>query len=150
MTDVKVAVKLGDLEFSAEGDKTWVGQQLDKVLAKADTITSSDEKKPGDGKSASGKSTGGAKGKVPPLSTYLNNKSIPNQVAKFLATAAWLDERAGTPSQHTTANVSRALRPSSETNQRYAVFGPKCEERVLRKGWQAVPRNGRGPQVTRY
>lgn len=35
MVDAKIQFKLGAIEFTGEGEKDWIAQQLDKILEKA-------------------------------------------------------------------------------------------------------------------
>ena len=35
MTDAKIQIKLGQIDFSGEGQQEWVAKQLDKVIEKA-------------------------------------------------------------------------------------------------------------------
>ena len=39
MTLVKIKIKVGSLEFDAEGDKDWVSKQLDKIIDKANSLS---------------------------------------------------------------------------------------------------------------
>jgi len=41
MADVKIQMKIGDIEFSGEGEQGWVGKQLEKILNAAPTIAAS-------------------------------------------------------------------------------------------------------------
>ena len=38
MADVKIQIKVGGVEFSGEGDKEWIGKQLDKILEKVEDL----------------------------------------------------------------------------------------------------------------
>jgi hypothetical protein len=46
MADVKIQMKIGEVEFSGEGEQAWVGAQLDRILKAAPTIVSSTPRTP--------------------------------------------------------------------------------------------------------
>src|SRR6266480_1122854 len=111
MRQVKIQIKVGDVEFSGEGEQGWVSTQLERILKAAPAIVgakTSGSHPPAsehsDGKiSAAGSQT---------LASILRDKSAStNQVKKFLATAAWLQGRG--KKRLTTADVTRALKDSN-------------------------------------
>jgi hypothetical protein len=114
MSDVKIQIKVGDVEFSGEGEQAWVATQLERILKAAPTIVAA---KPRTQRAESDHPPGG--GPESPaasqtLASFLRDKSAAtNQVKKFLATAVWLHARG--KRRLTTADVSRALKDSSQT-----------------------------------
>lgn len=114
MADAKIQFKLGAIEFTGEGEKDWIAQQLDKILEKAPNLVAL----------ASVKAAGGGGGHNPmgpdpqiaekTLSTFLKEKNVTsNQVKKFLATAIWLEAKG--KQRMTTSNVTKALKDSNQT-----------------------------------
>lgn len=120
MGDANIAIKVGSIEFSGQGEQGWVADQLDKILAKAEELMAL----AGAGEAAeheNGLSDGGHKpmgadseiGKRP-LPTFLSEKNAAkNQTKKFLATAVWLEAK-GT-ARLTTGDVSKALKDSNQS-----------------------------------
>jgi hypothetical protein len=115
MSDTKIQIKVGVVEFSGEGNQEWLSSQLDKVLAKMPEllkirVTASDSShdpqvgKLGETKGATTKN----------LALFLKEKSATTvQTKKFLATAAFLQLKGNT--RTTTADVSKALKDSNQT-----------------------------------
>jgi hypothetical protein len=116
MSEAKVSIKVGDFEFTGEGEQEWVAAQLDKILAKADFLIklsppqTSEDKEPGVPKQM-GPDAGIAKKTLPGFLTEKN--ATRNQVKKFLATAVWLEAKGKT--SLTTADVSTALRTANQS-----------------------------------
>ncbi len=97
----KVEIKIGNLNFSAEGDQAWLSEQLAKVIKAAETITQAEPI------AAKGDKPGEVKGHVS-LASYLKTKGgETKQVQRFLATAGWLRHRGTT--ELDTAAVAKAL-----------------------------------------
>src|ERR1041384_2419518 len=112
MSQVKIQIKVGDVEFSGEGEQGWVSTQLERVLKAAPSIvgakpigrstSSGDHNSPS---SAAGSQT---------LASFLRDKNAStNQVKKFLATAIWLHSKG--KKRLGTADVTRALKDSNQT-----------------------------------
>ena len=119
MSEAKIEIKVGQIQFSGEGEQDWVAKQLDKILAQAeklvqlappedsgDTTPSSDgEHKP------MGKDSSIAHKTLP---IFLSEKNATkNQVRKFLATAVWLEAKGQNRMQ--TSDVTAALKASNQT-----------------------------------
>lgn len=130
MGDAKVTIKIGEFEFSGEGEQEWVATQLDKVLAKADFLIKltppieSETRKTENLKQMEPDNEIAKKSLVGFLTEKNATKS---QVKKFLATAVWLEAKGKTPL--TTAHISSALsaahqskigNPSDTLNQNVA------------------------------
>lgn len=104
----KVEIKIGNLSFTAEGDQTWLGEQLSKVIEAAETLPphAADSGNPQNAKPAETKKLVGAVNES--LASYLKAKGgETKQVQRFLATAGWLHRRGVT--QLDTAAVAKAL-----------------------------------------
>ncbi|MDP2960647.1 MAG: hypothetical protein Q8N71_04410 [candidate division Zixibacteria bacterium] len=115
MADVKIQFKLGGIEFSGEGEKDWIGQQLDKILEKAPKLVAL---APAGG---TGVGLGGGRTPMGPdpqiaaktLAAFLKEKNATsNQVKKFLATAIWLEAKG--KRRMITSDVTKALRDSNQ------------------------------------
>lgn len=98
MAGVKIEIRLGEIEFKGEGDKEWIGEQLDKLLEKSsDLVKLSALRPPGPPPlELSDAKTNASKINYPDiarktLTTFLQeNKAQTNQVKKLLASAIWL------------------------------------------------------------
>jgi hypothetical protein len=119
MADAKIEIKVGQIEFSGEGQQDWVAKQLDKILAKAEDLVAlvpapqdtgtggsgTDERKPmGKDSAIAGKT----------LPSFLNEKGASKpQVKKFLATAVWLEAKGKKGIE--TSDVTKALKNSNQS-----------------------------------
>jgi hypothetical protein len=115
MSDVKIHVKVGDVEFTGEGEQGWVATQLDRILKAAPGIVAA---KPNvsHGLTEPHAHTRTQESQVgsQTLASFLRDKNAStNQVRKFLATAVWLHARG--KRRLTTADVTRALKDSNQT-----------------------------------
>ena len=119
MSDAKIEIKIGQIQFSSEGEQDWVAKQLDKILAQAEKLVqlAAPEDTGGDG----GDADGGRKpmGKDPLIATktlpvFLAEKgATKNQVRKFLATAVWLEAKGKTRLE--TRDIAAALTAANQT-----------------------------------
>lgn len=119
MSEAKIQFKLGAIEFSGEGEKDWISQQLDKILKQApqllaiapaliDTTTNNV----------------GAAHQIPmaadpaiaqkTLVSFLGKAkgAAQSQVKKFLATAVWLEAKGKT--RIATGDIVQALKDSKQ------------------------------------
>jgi len=115
MSDVKIQVKVGDVEFTGEGEQGWVATQLDRILKAAPGIVAA---KPAVSHGATDPHTHTRTQESEigsqTLAGFLRDKNASsNQVKKFLATAVWLHARG--KKRLTTADVTRALKESNQT-----------------------------------
>jgi hypothetical protein len=118
MPDSKLQIKIGDLEFTAEGDPSWLEKQLDKVLEKSPTLMAQQTSLPAKSAPAS---TDAHTPMAPdpgistkPLATFLKEKgATSNQVKKFLATAVWLESKGN--SRMATGDVVKALAGANQS-----------------------------------
>lgn len=116
-SDAKIRLKIGKIEFMAQGDREWLATQFDKVLELApDLLSASDENGLLDedvDEDASTDQNGEDVSKVP-LAKFLKRcDANGNQVKRFLATALWLTER-GT-ARPSTSDVSKALKDNHQS-----------------------------------
>lgn len=137
MAQSKIEFRLGDLHFVGEGDKSWVTQQLDKIINKAPSLLRVGGSGEGDnfldvteknyGNKASGKTRNNGGGRksaksiptpqvsgvksaaqLKELSSFIKSKAASNQRAKFLAAAIWLNKKG--KNEIVTRDVTRALK----------------------------------------
>lgn len=119
MSEAKIQFKLGSIEFSGEGEKEWISQQLDKILQQAPEllkIVPSSVITTTPSSSATGHHPMVADPVIAqqPLATFLKAKNATvTQVKKFLATAIWLEAKG--KSRMTTTDVTQALKASNQT-----------------------------------
>lgn len=119
MSDAKIEIKIGQIQFSGQGEQDWVAKQLDKVIAQAEKLiqlASLPDADDGDG-------DGGDHDPKPmkpdaaiakkTLPAFLSEKSATtNQVKKFLATAVWLEAKGKNRLQN--KDVTVALRTANQ------------------------------------
>ena len=123
----KIEIKIGGMSFSAEGDQAWLSDQLTKVIEAASKIPAANLAPSGnvstdDGQKIATKSS---------LSAYLKAKGAEkNQVARLLATAAWLFRRGQT--ELTTKAISKAL---SDHHQKKLTNAADCLNQNCSKGY---------------
>ena len=118
MATAKIDFALGIITFSAEGDETWVSDQLDKILEKAPSLMTIAPMMQSVSQSAST-----APGQPSPFSdssiaaqslpNFLRAKEARSGFKKFLATAIWLHAK-GTPKLSTT-DINKALKDCSQS-----------------------------------
>ncbi len=116
MTNAKIDIKIGQIQFSGEGEQDWVATQLDKIIAQAEKLIQlSPDENPADEEDGRhtpmGKDSAIAKKTLP---VFLSEKSATkNQVKKFLATAVRLEAKG--KEKLTTRDVSKALADSRQS-----------------------------------
>ena len=116
MTEAKIEVKIGQIQFSSQGDQDWVAKQLDKILSQAEKLIqlapeAQEEQPDVSGRKPTGKDSGIAKMTLP---AFLSERgAAKNQIKKFLATAVWLDAKGQKRIQ--TRDVTRALKDSNQS-----------------------------------
>ncbi len=148
-TSGKIEIKVGTISFSAEGEQSWLAEQLEKVLEAAKSagaIQGAVEEK-------SVIQNAGTKAEfTTSLGAFIKAKGGDrNQVKRFLATAGWLARR-GTDTL-ATASVTSALsqhRQASLTNPAHClnqnVSKGHCEKKgsgffITPEGWSALGEN---------
>lgn len=133
MTDGKIQFKLGVVEFVGEGEKDWVGKQLDKILEKAPELINIVPIQ------TTSYSSGESRNPMSPdpkiaaktLAAFLKDKNATSsQVKKFLATAVWLESKGKL--RLTTSDVTSALKDS---NQKSLGNPADCLNQNVSKGY---------------
>lgn len=115
MSDTKIQVKIGAIEFSGEGEKEWLAAQLDKLLAHAPKLLANAIDAPTAGKDngqAPIQEDSGIASKT--LVAFLQEKNATTvQVRKFLATAVWLESKGN--KRLDTRDVVHALKDANQS-----------------------------------
>jgi len=120
MSDSKIQIKVGIVEFSGEGDQAWLSSQLDKILLKIPELLKMElaspihKPTPKKENKDSAAVTNGRQDKPKNLAIFLKDKSATtNQTKKFLVTAAYLQLNG--KSRLTTSDVVAALKSSNQS-----------------------------------
>jgi len=115
MSEAKIEIKIGQIEFSGNGQQEWVAKQLDKILAKAEdliTLAPPPEQPAGDNKHKPMKKDLSIAEKT--LPSFLSEKNATkSQIKKFLATAVWLEAKG--EKRLSTGDITRALKDSNQS-----------------------------------
>lgn len=136
MSEAKIQVKIGEIDFLGEGEEKWVAAQLDKILAQAKGLQASTPTPPpmgvgGSAGHAKADSASHQTGTSDPLGTFLKVKNVgTNQVNRFLATAIWLASRGS--DKPTTQDVTNALK---ENHQQKLKNPADCLNKNVKKGF---------------
>jgi len=116
MSESKITIKIGSIEFSGEGDANWLEKQLNKIIDKApDLVAISTENSTGNNDEGKhhkpiGRDSGIAK---KALGTYLQERNATaNQNKKFLVTAIWLESKGS--KRLKTNDITKALRDANQ------------------------------------
>ncbi|MDB4919501.1 hypothetical protein [Mucilaginibacter sp.] len=119
MSNSKIQIKVGIVEFSGEGDQDWLALQLDKIIAKVPELLKIELATPGkETNDAIGDKLDASKTnssfKTSNLATWLKDKgATTNQVKKFLATAAYI--QIGGKDRLATGDIVAALKKSNQS-----------------------------------
>lgn len=116
MSDTKIQIKIGIVEFSGEGDQEWLSSQLDKILVKIPELLKIEVATSGSHHGNQIEKPDGLKEipKIKNLALFLKEKNATTvQTKKFLATAAFLQLKGS--NRTTTAEISKALKDSNQT-----------------------------------
>lgn len=102
MTNSKIEIKIGIIEFSGEGDQEWLAEQLDKIIEKAPEFINSgvalaqptpelknETLKDNQVKAAS------SNVQKKPLASFIKDKSPKTQPQLFLVTSIWIHDNLG-------------------------------------------------------
>ncbi len=144
MGEAKVDIKIGETQFSGQGDQDWISKQLDKILAQAEKLLlfaplPQVEQSDVSGHKPMGKDSTIAKTTLP---SFLNEKgATKNQVKKFLATAVWLEAKG--KNRLETNDITNALK---ESNQSRLGNAADCLNKNIAKGY--CEKNGKQFFVT--
>ena len=113
MSDSKINIKIGQIEFSGEGHPDWLASQLDNVLSKVPLLLKFDLNSVDLPKQQNGISSSNHMKASTTLATWLKDKAATtNQNRKFLATAAYL-QKSG-KERLTTSEVTESLRSTNQ------------------------------------
>lgn len=120
MNTSKIEVSIGNFSFSGEGEASWLAEQLDKILERAEKLVNMAPQAPAASPAQSGQSHTPADFSrandiaQKSLVTFLKEKdAATNQVQKFLATAAWLEAKG--QNRLATRDISAALKNASQS-----------------------------------
>ena len=133
MSEAKIEIKIGEIQFSSQGEQEWVAQQLDKILAQAEKLIELAPPTPptpqeGIEHKPMGKDPAISKKTLP---SFLSEKdATKNQVRKFLATAVWLEAKG--KSRLVTSDVTGALTASNQSRLGNAA---QCLNENVGKGY---------------
>jgi len=133
MSESKIQIKVGSVEFVAEGDPAWITKEVDKFIKEVPGLSKISP--------PSGGNLGGGGGHAPmgtdaviaskPLATFLKERDATvTQVKKFLVTAVWLEAKG--KGRLTTSNVTEAL---SAANQSRLGNAADCLNQNVGKGF---------------
>ena len=114
----KIEVTVGEFSFRGEGEPDWLAKQLDKVLDRAESLVKLAPTQSSDSPSNTAQKPADFSGNpeiaTKTLVSFLKDKNATtNQVAKFLATSAWLEAKGQT--RLSTSDVTKALKQASQT-----------------------------------
>lgn len=136
MSDAKIDIKIGQIQFSGQGEQDWVAKQLDKIIAQAEKLIALapvSEANDDDGGGGGGDHTPmkpDASVAKKTLPAFLTEKGAStNQVKKFLATAVWLEAKGKNRLQ--SKDVTEALRVANQTKLKNPAL---CLIRNVSKG----------------
>src|SRR5690554_3241347 len=115
MSEAKIEITIGQITFSGEGDPSWLSEQLDKILDRAESLLSltpapavSAVSGINEGGNEAADLSGHSEISTKPLAIWLKEKGADtNQNLKFLATAIWLESKGQNRLQ--TKDVTSAL-----------------------------------------
>lgn len=112
MAEAKITLKIGEIEFSGEGEEKWIEKQLDKIFDKAEELIAIAPSQQSKSNSHNPMGNDPAIAKKA-LSTFLQEKgATTNQTKKFLATSAWLEAKG--QNRLKTGDVTKALKDSQQ------------------------------------
>lgn len=138
MGQAKIEITIGQISFSGEGDSSWLSEQLDKILDRAENLLSlvpsqgihAVQEVNGVGHEAANFS-GHAEIASKPLAIWLKEKGADtNQNLKFLATAIWIESKGQSRLQ--TKDVTSAL---STANQKRLGNAAECLNQNVKQGF---------------
>lgn len=133
MSEAKVVIRVGEFEFSGEGDQVWVAEQLDKILSKMDTLIKLAPPPVAPDAQGLHKAPMGADAEIAKktLPTFLSEKGASkNQMKKFLATSVWLEAKGKI--RLNTGDIAKALK---DANQNKLSNPSDCLNKNVAKGY---------------
>ena len=137
MSEAKIEIKIGEITFSGEGESSWLSEQLDKVMDRAEELMAlapqpvSPSVNPANTTTHEADLSGHNEIATQPLALWLKSKNAESvQTAKFLATAVWVEAKGQKRLQ--TKDVTSAL---SNANQRRLNNASDCLNQNVKKGF---------------
>jgi len=135
MSEGRIEVKVGEVQFLGQGDQDWVNQQFEKFLAHVrELIQLARAIQPQEATDSAGSKLESAEEAIAgrTLPSYLTSvNAMKIQVKKFLATAVWLEDVKGQKGIKT-GDVTKALKES----QLGRLGNPSdCLNKNVRNGW---------------
>jgi hypothetical protein len=132
MSEGKIEIKIGQIQFSGSGEQDWVAKQLDKIIAQAEKLiqlTPQEEQSDEGGNDKPIRKDPSIAKKTLPV--FLGEKNATkNQVKKFLTTAVWLESKG--KQKMTTRDISKAL---SDSHQSRLGNPSDCLNQNVSKGY---------------
>lgn len=138
MSEAKIEIKIGEIAFSGEGESSWLSDQLDKIMDRAEELMAlapvqappsteapaTNLHKPADLSEHNEIAS-------QPLALWLKSKNADSvQTSKFLATAVWVEAKGQSRLQ--TKDVTSAL---SNANQRRLSNASDSLNQNVKKGF---------------
>lgn len=134
MSEAKIEIRIGDVSFSGEGEPSWLSEQLDKILDRAEQLIAISPVVNTPVVQASHEAadlSGHNEIASMPLATWLKHKNAESvQNSKFLATAIWLEAKGKNRLQ--TKDITSALR---NANQKRLNNPSDCLNQNVGKGF---------------
>lgn len=137
MSESKIEIKIGEITFSGEGEPSWLSEQLDKILDRAEGLMSLapavTTPSPPNGNSYHKAADLSGYGEIAskPLAVWLKDKNAEtNQTLKFLVTAVWVESKGQNRLQ--TKDITGAL---SNANQKRLGNATECLNQNVKKGF---------------
>ncbi len=119
MSESKIEIKIGEVQFSGEGDKEWLAEQLDKILAQAKELVelSPSQPSPSQAPAATHQPADFSKNSSisnQTLAKFLkSNNATTAQVDKFLVTAIWCEAKG--KNRLKTSDITTALKNANQS-----------------------------------
>ena len=136
MSEAKIEIKIGEITFSGEGEPSWLSEQLDKILDRAEELVSLAPEAPATATASSPSHvaadlSGHNEIASQPLAVWLKSKNADSvQNTKFLATAVWCEAKGQKRLQ--TKDIGSAL---SNASQRKLNNTSECLNQNIKKGF---------------
>lgn len=136
MSDAKIEIKIGGITFSGEGESSWLSEQLDKVMDRAEELMALAPPEISLAGSPNAMNheadlSGHNEIATQPLALWLKSKNAESvQTTKFLATAVWVEAKG--QKRLKTSDITSAL---SNANQRRLNNASDCLNQNVKKGF---------------
>ena len=137
MSQVKIQIKVGDVEFSGEGEQGWVSTQLERILKAAPGIVGAKPggpSRPAGGHDDGQSSVAGSQ----TLASFLRDKNASTNILGDSSVAARAGKEA---TQYCGCDSGFEGQQPDETRESGRLFEQKRCKGSLRKGWQRLLRH---------